>query len=188
MATFPLRKKHVYLNTSKNHFLDNYDEHTEIPLSPHPGAFSVIRKNHIHEGVDLYCNLRDEVIAIEDGVIVNIFPFTGKHCGSPWWNNTWGIMVEGESGVFNYGELQPQNNLKVGMSIKEGEVIGEVLQVLKKDKGRPLNMLHLELYVANTKNAIKEWSLNQNKPQELIDPTNILIEIMQQKSKNNLKI
>lgn len=188
MATFPLKKTNISFNVSKTDFLNDYTNYTEIPLSPHPGSFGIKRKNHIHEGVDLYCNLNDEVIAIEDGVIVNVFPFTGESCNSPWWNNTWAVMIEGETGVFNYGEILPIEGLKVGQTIVEGQTIGHVLQVLTKNKGRPMNMLHLELYAHFTKNAISEWSSHSPKPKQLLDPTDVLINIMNLQKKNNLKM
>lgn len=174
---FPLKKSNIKINQSENECLNNYKDQTEIPLFPHPGSFGKQRKNHIHEGVDLYCERGDEVFAIEDGIIVKIKPFTGSLIQSPWWNDTWCVMVEGKSGVFNYGEIIPNKNLKEGMSIKEGDVIGTIETVLKKDKGRPMNMLHLELYNFGTKDAILEWSLNQEKPSHLLDPTKKLLEL-----------
>lgn len=172
---FPLRKEKISLTNSETDFLKDYSCSTEIPLHPHPGSFSRERKNHIHEGVDLYCEKGDSVFAIEDGVIVKIKPFTGTLISSPWWNDTWCVLIEGKTGVFNYGEIIPNENLKEGMSIKEGEVIGTIETVLKKDKGRPMNMLHLELYKHGTKDAILEWALNQEKPEQLLDPTQTLI-------------
>jgi len=174
---FPLKKKQIQTTTSETDFLENYQEKTEIPLAPHPGSFAKERKNHIHEGVDLYCEKGDEVFAIEDGVIVKIKPFTGTLIQSPWWNDTWCVMVEGKSGVFNYGEIIPNENLKEGMSLKEGDIIGTIETVLKKDKGRPMNMLHLELYKSGTTDAILEWSLNEEKPNHLLDPTQKLLEL-----------
>jgi murein DD-endopeptidase MepM/ murein hydrolase activator NlpD len=174
---FPLKKRIITVTNSEKEFLKSYDNQTEIPLLPHPGAFGKIRKNHQHEGVDLYCNKGDKVFSIEDGEIINIQKFTGEHIGSNWWNNTWCILIEGKTGVFNYGELIPNENIRIGQKIKEGDVIGYIETVLKKDKGRPINMLHLELYEHGVKEAIKEWSLNSNKPSVLKDPTIKLLEI-----------
>lgn len=174
---FPLKKKQIHTTTSETDFLKSYQNQTEIPLAPHPGSFAKERKNHIHEGVDLYCEKGDQVFAIEDGLIVKIKPFTGTLIQSPWWNDTWCVMVEGKSGVFNYGEIIPNENLKEGMSVKEGEIIGKVETVLKKDKGRPMNMLHLELYKSGTTDAILEWSLNQEQPNHLLNPTPLLLEL-----------
>lgn len=174
---FPLKKQNITLTKSETEFLKDYSNSTEIPLNPHPGSFSQKRKNHIHEGIDLYCQKGDEVIAIEDGTIVKIKPFTGTLINSPWWNNTWCILIEGKMGVFNYGEIIPEEGLKEGMAIKKGGIIGKVETVLKNDKGRPMNMLHLEMYKHGTKDAILEWSLNQPKPENLLDPTKILIDL-----------
>lgn len=182
---FPINKKNISLSTSPKGFLEDYSTNTEIPLIPHPGSFGVTRKNHIHEGIDLYCNNGEEVIAIEDGIIVNISAFTGEIAGSPWWNNTYCILVEGKTGVFNYGELIPNENLKIGMKIQEGEIIGHITTVLKEDKGRPMNMLHLELYTHGTKNHLNEWSLNTPQIENLLNPTQYLIEIMLE---NNLNV
>lgn len=182
---FPLKKSNITTNSSNTDFLPNYTQNTEIPLDSHPGSFAYKRKNHIHEGVDLYCEKGDEVLAIEDGIIVKIKPFTGTALGSTWWNDTWCVLVEGKSGVFNYGEIIPNENLKEGMTIQEGSVIGHVETVLKKDKGRPMNMLHLELYKAGTTDAILEWSLTEEQPEHLLDPTEKLLELANIKQVNN---
>lgn len=182
---FPLKKTNITTNDSNTGFLSNYSDNTEIPLYPHPGSFAYKRKNHIHEGIDLYCQKGDEVLAIEDGVIVKIKQFTGKAVKSEWWNDTWCVLVEGKSGVFNYGELIPHQNLKEGMIIKEGTIIGHIETVLKEDKGRPMNMLHLELYKHGTTDAIAEWSRNQEKPEHLSDPTEKLLELANIKTLTN---
>lgn len=182
MKVFPL-KKQVLINNSKENFLSNYNEITEIPLLPHPGAFSCVRKHHKHEGIDLYANDGDIVLSIEDGLVIDIFPFTGEHVDTPWWNNTWAALIEGDSGVINYGEIIPNENLKIGHTLKAGDTVGYIKTVLTKDKGRPMSMLHLELYEKGTKKAVNCWSLNENKPNNLLDPTNLLLEVAHE---NNL--
>lgn len=174
---FPLKKKNISLNHSETKFLLNFQNNTEIPILPHPGAFAKKRKFHIHEGIDIYCEEHDEVISIEDGVIVNIYPFTGTLCGTEWWNDTYAVMIEGKTGVFNYGEITPNPNLSIGDKVIAGQNIGQVTTVLKKDKGRPMNMLHLELYKHNTKKGINSWNLDSKKPEHLLDPTQILIDL-----------
>ena len=71
---FPIKKQNIKFNNSETGFLENYETETEIPLLPHPGAFSKVRKNHQHEGVDLYCKKGEEIFSIEDGIIVKIKP------------------------------------------------------------------------------------------------------------------
>lgn len=184
---FPIKKQNIKFNDSETGFLENYDTETEIPLLPHPGAFSKVRKNHQHEGIDLYCKKGEEIFSIEDGIIVKIKPFTGEHVGSDWWNNTWCVLVEGKTGVFNYGEIIPNPEIKEGMLIKEGTLIGHVETVLKKNKGRPMNMLHLELYKHGTLDAINEWPLNKEKPDHLLDPTEKLIELANLKENKKIR-
>lgn len=175
---FPLKKQFILTNDTEHGFLNSYDNHTEIPLIPHPGAFSKVRKNHIHEGVDLYCNDGDEVYSMFEGKIISIIKFTGEHAGSKWWNNTWSVLVEHKDFVINYGEIIPNESLCEGMEINEGFCLGKVTTVLKEDKGRPRNMLHLEMYESGTTKHLNSWDLNMEKPQNLLDPTPLLLKYL----------
>ncbi len=147
----------------------------EIPINDDLGAFGVIRKFDRHTGIDLYCQPNDEVYAIENGEIVAIEWFTGEPVGMPWWNDTMAIAVKGDSGTINYCELIPLNGLKVGDKISEGQVLGNITPVLKKDKGKvpSTSMLHLELYTQYEGKWV-EWSLDKDKPDNLLDPTELL--------------
>ena len=147
---------------------------TGLPLGDHPGAFGIQRKHHIHEGVDLYCPEGTVVQAVEEGVVVAVIPFTGAIAKppSPWWHNTWAVLVEGPSGVVVYGEISTQ--VMVGDPIVSGWTIGYVKQVLKIDKGRPMSMLHLELHKPGTRDAF-EWI--DERPESLLDPTPFLLEL-----------
>lgn len=140
----------------------------EISMPPEEGQFGAIRKHDVHTGIDLYAEVGTKVFAMEAGTVVANVPFTGIPAESPWWLDTNAVMVEGESGVILYGELA--SNLKEGDYVFEGDLIGTVLRVLKKDKGKPLAMLHLELYTAGTKEPVW-WYLNEPKPENLLDPT-----------------
>jgi murein DD-endopeptidase MepM/ murein hydrolase activator NlpD len=150
---------------------------TGLPFGNHPGAFGFVRKNHIHEGVDLYCKEGTEVSAVEDGVIVAVIDFTGGNAvpPSPWWHDTKAILVEGESGVVVYGEINPAFVFWPGDQIFAGELIGHVTPVLKKDKGRPMTMLHIELHRPGTRDAF-EWPVEGPRPASLLDPTPRLME------------
>ncbi len=145
---------------------------TALPLPPHPGAFGVARAHHVHEGVDLYCAEGTDVQAVEAGKIVAIIPFTGPKAGSDWWHDTDAVLVEGASGVVLYGEILPAGK-QVGDTVARGEVLGQVKQVLKVDKGRPMSMLHLEFHAAGTKDAY-EWTAEKGKPPSLRNPTPFL--------------
>ena len=174
---FPLKKKSITLiNTDTNH--KKFTDIAEIPVgAQHPGSFAYIRANHIHEGIDIYCERGDEVFSIENGIIEKIIPFTGEIAGSPWWNNTYSILVRHKNFYINYGELIPCDDLFTGQTIKEGHSLGFITPVLKKNKGRPMNMLHIEAYSIFSpliEIPIKEWQLNTIKSDYLINPTNIL--------------
>lgn len=148
----------------------------EIPQGEALGAFGVKRKFDTHTGVDLYCNEGDWVHAIEDGTIIAIEPFTGEIAGFPWWNDTYAVAIKGVSGIINYGEIYPRVGWYVGYKIKEGEIIGHVIPVLKEDKGKvpSTSMLHLELYTKYDGRWV-EWTLNTPQPDNLLDPTNLLL-------------
>ena len=155
-----------------------------IPLNPMPsienlgqGAFGAVRKFDVHTGIDLYCNPGDPVYAIECGEVVGIIDFTGTKTNSEWWHDTRAVLVEGSSGVFVYGEIEERNGLKIGDNIECGDLIGNVITVLKKDKGKPMTMLHLELYEHKFRETLT-WELGKEKPFQLLDPTKILSEII----------
>ena len=184
---FPFKNKTLKENNSEQDILKDCNV-TEIPFLPHPGAFSCVRKNHIHEGIDLYCCENEEVVAMEPGKIVSISIFTGAEVNSPWWNTTWSVMIESFSGVINYGEIKPLENLAVGQEVKEGQLIGNVIPVLKKDKGRPMNMLHLELYTHGTTKYLQSWELNFPQPENLLNPNILLQSILNQKKSVKIKV
>mgnify|MGYP001225525882 CR=1 FL=1 len=142
----------------------------KIPIhKPTPdGQFGAVRKHDTHTGVDLYAEAGTKVYAIEAGTIVANVSFTGIAAESPWWLDTGAVMIEGDSGVILYGEIE--SDLKSGDYVFEGDLIGVVLRVLKKDKGKPLAMLHLELYTPGTKEPAW-WRLGESKPETLVDPT-----------------
>lgn len=175
MTTFPLKKEKIYISSDSQSFEKrNFEKETEILIGEHVGAFGTERKNHVHEGIDLYCELGDEVFAMESGTVTLIEDFTGPKANSPWWEDTRAVHIEGESGVIIYGEIIEKEDLKLGDFVKEGEFIGKIKTVLKKDKGRPMNMLHLELHEHGTR-ASYEWKNDEEKPKSLKDPTSLLI-------------
>lgn len=146
----------------------NYNE--SFKETPLPGRFGAIRKHDIHTGFDFYCPIGTEIPALESGVVVAIESFTGEKAGSPWWHETQAVLVEGPSGVILYGEILPK--VKVGQEIRAKEIIGTVLQVLKRDKGKPLAMLHLEWYTSGTKKSVW-WYHNEPQPKNILNVENL---------------
>jgi len=145
----------------------------ELPRGEHPGAFGAVRKFDVHTGVDLYTFEFTPVISVEDGVVVRVLQFTGKAVGSPWWRDTWAVLVEGPSGVVCYGEIHPF--VIVGVRVVAGSRIGSVKRVLDSEArsdipGHLPTMLHLELYKTGTREPV-EWRLGEPRPESLLDPT-----------------
>ena len=141
---------------------------TGLPLAPHPGAFAVRRRHHVHEGVDLYAPAGTPVSAIEAGEVLAVRWFTGPALGHSWWLPTHAVWVAGASGVVVYGEISPQ--VTVGQRLAAGDLVGTLVPVLTRDKGRPMSMLHLELRVPGSVEDI-EWLDAENRPLALRDPT-----------------
>lgn len=144
---------------------------TGLPIGQHPGAFAVVRKHHIHEGIDLYASAGTPVFAVESGIVVDVRQFTGPEIGHEWWLPTYAVFVEGASGVVVYGEISPV--VVVGCIVTVGDVIGTVIPVLKVHKGRPTSMLHLELRLSGCIHDI-DWAIDSSTPDGLLDPTKFL--------------
>lgn len=147
------------------------------PLFPDkPGSFASERRHDIHTGVDLYCELGQEIVAVEDGEVFKIENFTGPNADdpSPWWNDTQALLIKGKSGVVVYGEIS--TDLSVGQKVSRGDIVGRVTtSVLKKFKGRPMCMLHFELMDASTTGTVW-WRTGESKSSVLKDPTPFLME------------
>ena len=148
-----------------NKFPLNY----ELSKIPPEASFGFKRKFDVHTGIDLYCAHQEPVYAIEDGLIMKIDWFTGEKAGSQWWNDTQYLGVLGKSGYIIYGEISIDGQLKVGDKISKGQLCGLVETVLKKDKGRPMNMLHLELYTEFIDDPLV-WKIDELKDSRLEDP------------------
>lgn len=159
------------------HFPINPNNCSGVPINYHPGAFGFKRPWNYHPGVDLYTKDGEAIYAIEDGVVVSKGLFTGPVVGHNWWETTWYIMVEGKSGVFNYGEIY-NTPLQIGCELIAGQIIGNVKRVLFEDKLRPhipghsTSMLHLELYSRGSTEPV-EWL--DKKPKNLLDPTQVIL-------------
>lgn len=135
------------------------------------GLFGAKRKHDVHTGVDLYANVGDDVYAIEDGCVIRVDKFTGPEVFLPWWNTTYYVGISTRLGYIVYGEIEP--SVKIGQFVKAGDKIGTVMQVLKKDKGLPMSMLHLELYSEYIDDPVV-WKHGKDKHGLLLNPLNIL--------------
>jgi len=161
----------------------------DIPCANHYGAFGVKRKFDSHLGIDLYSPEGANVYAIEDGEVVAIRPFTGEVAGTPFWENTQCVDIEGFTGTFGYGEVTPRQGLKVGDLVKKGDFIAQVKRVLKEYKGKATSMLHLQLHRSGWKHLYKD----QQDPEmesfydHPLDITNLLIQLKNKADLENLR-
>lgn len=173
-------KNTEHMETKMNDYAKPILTQLVVPFGDHPGSFGSVRLHDVHTGIDLYCAPNEPVYAMEAGVVVAIEVFTGPNTNppSPWWHETWAILIEGESGVFLYGEIS--TSLGVGTLVKRGQYIGNVKTVLKKDKGKPMTMLHVEQYVPGVREGVW-WKCNEDKPSTLLDPYPILSSIYDSK-------
>jgi murein DD-endopeptidase MepM/ murein hydrolase activator NlpD len=146
-----------------------------LPLFPDsPGRFAAKRSHDFHTGIDLYCELGQEIVAIEDGIVITIEPFTGGKANCAWWNDTQAILVHGESGVINYAEVTPI--VRAGDFVMAGQVIAVVdTAVLRSFKGRPMVMLHLELLAPEVRTS--PWWIEGDKPESIWNPEPMLEKI-----------
>lgn len=147
----------------------------QAPLIPDaPGRFAAKRTHENHTGEDVYTEIGQPVVSMEHGTVVAIERFTGVHVPgkpSPWWNDTWAVLVEGASGVIVYGEIRP--DVAVGQTVRAGDPIGAVIPVLRTFKGRPMVMLHVELLKPGTRKTAV-WPRGTRRPRHLLDPTPLL--------------
>jgi murein DD-endopeptidase MepM/ murein hydrolase activator NlpD len=147
------------------------DSHIDLASIPAPNRWGARRKFDVHTGVDLFAPEGTPVYACEDGEVVDVCTFTGASIGMPWWNETMCVSVKGASGVILYGEITPA--VENGQMVKESDLIGTIKQVLIKDKGRPMSMLHIEWYEGDykgkgfEKNVWEAWELDGEKPSKL---------------------
>lgn len=188
---FLLNKKAMISTESESFKNIDLQKYCEIPVGKaHPGAFGFVRKNHVHEGVDIYANDFDLVYLPKSLQAVSWVPFTGEVAGTPWWHNTYALVAWDlqEEKTVVFGEIISnggvfENVFEKGF-LEQGSCIGMVSRVLRNDKGRPCSMVHVEMYEGFVEKSIGIWGLNKEKPIGLMDPSEWLIECA--KSSNNL--
>lgn len=171
MLPFGDHKRPVITVDSDSYKTVDLNTTVEIPLYDHVGAFGVTRKHHIHEGIDLYGNPGDAVYAMRPGIVIAEFAFTGPAVGMPWWNDTRAIAVQDDLGTWVYGEIDTGGFTHIGQEISHGQYLGQLIPVLKVDKGRPMTMLHLERWRHGITPTTILWSLNTPQPEFLSNPT-----------------
>jgi hypothetical protein len=149
--------------------LKKYKHRLPSPFETAAG-FGYSQKNGKHQsGIELYCDEGQEVFAIEESDIIDMFLSTGYGAETPWFQNTYTLLLEGNSGVINYSCILIDHDVKFGKTIKEGQLIGRI----KKLMDISIPSLYIGLYYNGVEEPI-EWNRGEVKPTELLDPTDML--------------
>jgi murein DD-endopeptidase MepM/ murein hydrolase activator NlpD len=124
-----------------------------------------------HAGVDLVANTGTPVLAMADGVVLQVAEF---------YQGTWAIVVLHPGlGTVRYGEVDRQVLVRPHQAVHQGDAIG----IVGKRKGSERAMLHLEWYADfrhfdTPSEGDPHLSQKQNRPYErrsdLADPTKLL--------------
>jgi murein DD-endopeptidase MepM/ murein hydrolase activator NlpD len=123
------------------------------------------RRRHI--GLDLFCFDGDEVVAIEDGKIVNFYAFYETRAGEM----SYALLVAHDGYVANYGEVKENSlrayGLSIGSSVKAGQKIGRVSST---------DMIHFETWTSGTRRSSR-WMTGGARPRALLNPTQLLLDL-----------
>ncbi|HYD19222.1 MAG TPA: M23 family metallopeptidase [Patescibacteria group bacterium] len=158
-----------------------------LALPPHSGAFGDRRDRHNHEGVDLYAPAETPVLAVEDGTVVGVTPFSGHATRNDYWRDMEAVMVHGSSGLILYCEFSPSTALAPAMTIRAGTPIGRLYAAgykFRKPADREEDhahhaFLHLELHQPQVR-LPTTWESGRPQPKTLLDPTPYLLAIAKQ--------
>jgi murein DD-endopeptidase MepM/ murein hydrolase activator NlpD len=161
----------------------------KIPKGNEPGSFWCDRSGRYHCGADIYAPLGSEVVAVEDGEVIEVGVFTSPKKVS-YWNTTYYILVKMNSDLYcKYAEIEDVQ-VKKGDIIKAGQCIAKVAAVINKElitedspryiqelieKGHD-SMLHFELYKNKPVESSGNW-FGGRRPSNLLDPTGYLEEL-----------
>lgn len=135
----------------------------------HPAGFGYAKNYNVHTGIDIYVPEHSCVHAVEGGIVIDIFKFTGLGTSYPNLDPTYAIMIEGASGVVLYGEVEVLKDIRIGQLIEPGSKIALVKCAIINQA-----MLHLEWYAQGTIQPII-WKQNTARPKRLLDPTSNLL-------------
>jgi murein DD-endopeptidase MepM/ murein hydrolase activator NlpD len=159
----------------------------KVPEKGEPGSFWKNRGDRHHCGVDIYAPCGSNVVAVENGVVIDSGLFTSPDF-VPYWHKTYFVIVKHMDGlVCKYAEMG-NIEVKTGDMIAAGQVIGSVGDVLNPDKittespsyiqdlkkNGIQSMLHIELYqgMPGKRDDYLGGNLFSHvKPENLLDPT-----------------
>ena len=167
---------------------DSYEK--APPLKGAEGAFWEDRGDRHHCGVDIYAPEGSDVLAMDDGRVLEVGVFTAPE-KVPYWHVTHYLLVShGDGLIARYAELRDVT-VEPAQTVKARQLIGHVGRVINVKKieasspgyiqrlrlnGRA-SMLHLELYrsLPGSEDAYMGGNTFSGfKPGGLLDPTGVL--------------
>lgn len=171
---------------------DSYSKN--IPFNGSPGSFWEDRNDRCHCGIDIYAPEGSNVIAVENGKVIDVGLFTSS-LRVPYWNTTYYTLIKNTTGyICKYAELRDVN-VHVDEQINAGQLIGHVGQVLNSKKitqespsyikellrNNKLSMLHFELLKASPIQSNEYLGGNWHgykKPRYLMNPRSYLLSLL----------
>lgn len=134
--------------------------------APRPAA-QAANPTRRHAGVDLFANAGDEVVAVEDGQLVALYPFLQAHTGEM----SYALLVAHVGYVANYGEIRSTSlsarALSLGDRVSAGQAIAEISDT---------RQLHFETYLPGaTRN--QSWRNGAPRPSRVLNPTQLLMQL-----------
>ena len=163
------------------------DPSRRVPSRREPGSFAEDRGDRSHCGVDLYAPAGSKVVSIDDGLVVEVAPFTSPEM-IPYWNETFFVTIQDRSGILRkYAEIGAVS-VQVGEPVEGGQAVGRVGQVLAPEMigpGAPLYirairdsenvcMLHFEMLsraISGSEHYLGGNWFGRSRPPALLDPT-----------------
>lgn len=165
----------------------------QLPRTGEKGSFWEDRGDRRHTGVDIYAPHGSSVVAVEDGIVLQVLEFTSPKL-LPYYNQTQAVLIKHFDGaILLYAQLDFVR-VSPGEVVSAGEILGglgEVLNAQCIDRNAPrhirgladaelTSILHLEMY-----DRIPQVSLNtlggnaffKEYPAGLLDPTEYLSSI-----------
>jgi murein DD-endopeptidase MepM/ murein hydrolase activator NlpD len=122
-----------------------------------------------HAGVDLFARAGDTVVAVENGVLVNFYPFLRARTGEM----SYALLLAHNGFVANYGEVRAtalsEHRIAPGDTVHAGQAIATVSDTAQ---------LHFETYLPDSSHN-SAWRYGAPRPASVLDPTPLLIDLAQ---------
>lgn len=120
-----------------------------------------------HVGIDLFARPGDAAIAVEDGRLVDFYPFLRAHTGEM----SYALLVAHAGYVANYGEVREaslrDNRLALGQAVSAGQPIATISDTAQ---------LHFETYLSGTRHG-QSWAHGAPCPSRVLNPTRLLLDL-----------